>query len=134
MIIKFYFSTKKSSSFLFPEIFTVTSLVDIEATLTVSCNVFSLFHFTWQLLGTPTESDLGFIRNEDSKRYLRQLPPHPRQPLATVFPHVHPLAIDLVDKMLTFDPTKRITGKYLSNVISLSFGDLDELIGCLKQC
>uniref|UniRef100_A0A9I9DNA6 Mitogen-activated protein kinase n=1 Tax=Cucumis melo TaxID=3656 RepID=A0A9I9DNA6_CUCME len=63
----------------------------------------------FQLLGTPTESDLGFIRNEDSKRYLRQLPPHPRQPLATVFPHVHPLAIDLVDKMLTFDPTKRIT-------------------------
>ncbi|TYK02886.1 mitogen-activated protein kinase 3 [Cucumis melo var. makuwa] len=62
-----------------------------------------------ELLGTPTESDLGFIRNEDSKRYLRQLPPHPRQPLATVFPHVHPLAIDLVDKMLTFDPTKRIT-------------------------
>lgn len=62
-----------------------------------------------ELLGTPTESDLGFIRNEDSKRYLRQLPPLPRQPLATVFPHVHPLAIDLVDKMLTFDPKRRIT-------------------------
>lgn len=73
-------------------------------------------HLNSQLLGTPTESDLGFIRNEDSKRYLRQLPPHPRQPLATVFPHVHPLAIDLVDKMLTFDPTKRITGKHLLNV------------------
>ncbi|XP_022159047.1 mitogen-activated protein kinase 3-like [Momordica charantia] len=62
-----------------------------------------------ELLGTPSESDLGFIRNEDSRRYLRQLPPHPRQPLATVFPHVHPLAIDLVDKMLTFNPTNRIT-------------------------
>lgn len=74
------------------------------------------FHLNSQLLGTPSESDLGFIRNEDSKRYLRQLPPHPRQPLATVFPHVHPLAIDLVDKMLTFDPTKRITGKHLLNV------------------
>lgn len=74
------------------------------------------YYFNSQLLGTPTESDLGFIRNEDSKRYLRQLPPLPRQPLATVFPHVHPLAIDLVDKMLTFDPKRRITGKHLSNV------------------
>ncbi|KAI3772436.1 hypothetical protein L6452_03622 [Arctium lappa] len=62
-----------------------------------------------ELLGTPTESDLRFIRNEDAKRYLAQLPQHPRKSLAKTFPHVHPLAIDLVDKMLTMDPTKRIT-------------------------
>ncbi|KVI12018.1 Protein kinase, ATP binding site-containing protein [Cynara cardunculus var. scolymus] len=62
-----------------------------------------------ELLGTPTESDLRFIRNEDAKRYLAQLPQHPRQSLTKTFPHVHPLAIDLVDKMLTMDPTKRIT-------------------------
>ncbi|KAK4717845.1 hypothetical protein R3W88_016183 [Solanum pinnatisectum] len=61
------------------------------------------------LLGTPTESDLSFLRNEDAKRYVRQLPRHPRQQLAKVFPHVNPLAIDLVDKMLTLDPTRRIT-------------------------
>ncbi|NP_001313013.1 mitogen-activated protein kinase 3-like [Nicotiana tabacum] len=62
-----------------------------------------------ELLGTPTEADLGFLQNEDAKRYIRQLPQHPRQQLAEVFPHVNPLAIDLVDKMLTFDPTRRIT-------------------------
>ncbi|PWA94209.1 protein kinase-like domain, Citron Rho-interacting kinase [Artemisia annua] len=62
-----------------------------------------------ELLGTPTESDLQFIQNEDARRYLAQLPQHPRQSLSTVFPHVHPLAIDLVNKMLTMDPTKRIT-------------------------
>ncbi|KAL6967390.1 Mitogen-activated protein kinase 1 [Sarracenia purpurea var. burkii] len=62
-----------------------------------------------ELLGTPTDSDLEFVRNEDAKRYIRQLPRHARQQLTEVFPHVHPLAIDLVDKMLTFDPTKRIT-------------------------
>lgn len=71
------------------------------------------FYFLLQLLGTPTESDLGFVRNEDARRYIRQLPPHPRQPLARLFPHVNPLAIDLIDRMLTFDPTKRITGNFL---------------------
>jgi len=65
-----------------------------------------------QLLGTPTDADLGLVKNEDARRYIRQLPQYPRQPLAQVFPHVHPAAIDLVDKMLTIDPTKRITGTF----------------------
>uniref|UniRef100_A0A2N9ISP5 mitogen-activated protein kinase n=1 Tax=Fagus sylvatica TaxID=28930 RepID=A0A2N9ISP5_FAGSY len=62
-----------------------------------------------ELLGSPTESDLGFVRNDDARRYIRQLPSHPRQSLATVFQHINPLAIDLIEKMFIFDPTKRIT-------------------------
>ncbi|XP_047311124.1 mitogen-activated protein kinase 3 [Impatiens glandulifera] len=62
-----------------------------------------------EVLGTPSESDLRSVRNEDAKRYIRQLPNYPRQQLKTIFPHVHPLALDLVDRMLTFDPTTRIT-------------------------
>ena len=75
--------------------------------------------YSSQLLGTPTESDLGFVRNEDARRYIRQLPRHPRQQLTRVFSHVHPLAIDLVDKMLTFDPTRRITGNLLCSCFVL---------------
>ncbi|KAF5744672.1 mitogen-activated protein kinase 3 [Tripterygium wilfordii] len=67
------------------------------------------------LLGTPTESDLEFVRNEEARNYIRQFNPHPRQPLHKVFQHVNPLAIDLVDRMLTFDPTKRITENLLSH-------------------
>lgn len=63
-----------------------------------------------QLIGTPSEHELGFL-NENAKRYIRQLPAYRRQSLAEKFSHVHPSAIDLVEKMLTFDPRQRITGK-----------------------
>ncbi|XP_068667684.1 mitogen-activated protein kinase homolog D5-like [Aristolochia californica] len=62
-----------------------------------------------EFLGTPNEAELGFVTNEDVKRCIRQLPYHPRQQLSRVFPHIHPAAIDLVERMLTFDPDKRIT-------------------------
>ncbi|XP_057420998.1 mitogen-activated protein kinase homolog MMK1 [Lotus japonicus] len=61
-----------------------------------------------ELIGTPSEDDLGFL-NENAKRYIRQLPPYRRQSFQEKFPQVHPEAIDLVEKMLTFDPRKRIT-------------------------
>ncbi|KAB5520530.1 hypothetical protein DKX38_024849 [Salix brachista] len=70
-----------------------------------------------ELLGTPNESDLGFVRNENARRYIRQLDSRPRRSLAELFPHFHPLAIDLVDKMLTFDPTRRITEQDLSESV-----------------
>ncbi|KAF5200424.1 Mitogen-activated protein kinase [Thalictrum thalictroides] len=62
-----------------------------------------------ELLGTPTAAELGFVRNEDARRYIQQLPSHPRQPFASLFPHINPAALDLVERMLTFDPNKRIT-------------------------
>jgi hypothetical protein len=62
-----------------------------------------------QLIGTPNEADLDFV-NENARRYIRQLPCHARQSFPEKFPHVQPLAIDLVEKMLTFDPRQRITG------------------------
>ncbi|EOY04614.1 Mitogen-activated protein kinase 6 [Theobroma cacao] len=61
-----------------------------------------------ELIGTPSEAELGFL-NENAKRYIRQLPLYRRQSFTEKFPSVHPLAIDLVEKMLTFDPRQRIT-------------------------
>ncbi|CAN1253581.1 Mitogen-activated protein kinase homolog NTF4 [Linum perenne] len=57
---------------------------------------------------TPSEAELGFL-NENAKRYIRQLPLYRRQSFTEKFPTVHPSAIDLVKKMLTFDPRQRIT-------------------------
>ncbi|KVI00401.1 Protein kinase, ATP binding site-containing protein [Cynara cardunculus var. scolymus] len=62
------------------------------------------------LIGTPSEAELGFL-NENAKRYIRQLPQYRRQSFTEKFPQVHPAAIDLIEKMLTFDPRHRITGE-----------------------
>ncbi|KAG1339148.1 mitogen-activated protein kinase 5 [Cocos nucifera] len=62
-----------------------------------------------ECIGTPTEAELGFLRSEDARRYMRHLPQYPRQPFASLFSHVNPAAIDLVERMLTFNPSTRIT-------------------------
>jgi mitogen-activated protein kinase 6 len=61
-----------------------------------------------ELIGTPSELEVEFL-NENAKRYLRQLPPYRRQSFTEKFPQVNPAAIDLIEKMLTFDPRQRIT-------------------------
>ncbi|KAL0390158.1 UNVERIFIED_CONTAM: Mitogen-activated protein kinaseNTF6 [Sesamum calycinum] len=63
----------------------------------------------FQLLGSPEDSDLGFLRSENARRYVKQLPHVPKRPLSQKFPDVSPVAIDLAEKMLVFDPAKRIT-------------------------
>jgi hypothetical protein len=64
-----------------------------------------------QVIGTPTDEELSFIRNEDARRYMRHLPQFPRRPFASLFPKVHPVALDLIQRMLTFNPLQRITGE-----------------------
>ncbi|XP_050291967.1 mitogen-activated protein kinase homolog NTF6-like isoform X1 [Quercus robur] len=68
-----------------------------------------LMLITEQLLGSPDDSDLGFLRSDNARKYVKQLPHFPKQPFAMKFPHVSPVAIDLAEKMLVFDPCKRIT-------------------------
>ncbi|TQD74996.1 hypothetical protein C1H46_039464 [Malus baccata] len=62
-----------------------------------------------ELLGSPDDSDLGFLRSDNARKYVKQLPHFPKQPFAEKFPNVSPLAIDLAERMLVFDPSKRIT-------------------------
>ncbi|KAI5073214.1 hypothetical protein GOP47_0011227 [Adiantum capillus-veneris] len=62
-----------------------------------------------ELIGLPNDSDLDFVKSENARRYLRQLPHYEKQNLPEKYPKVSPLALDLVDKMLTFDSSKRIS-------------------------
>ncbi|KAF0980358.1 hypothetical protein FDP41_013572 [Naegleria fowleri] len=57
--------------------------------------------------GTPPEEDIRGCAK--AKRYMSGLPHKPKQNFKDIFPHANPLAIDLLEKMLAFDPLKRIT-------------------------
>ncbi|XP_042509953.1 mitogen-activated protein kinase homolog NTF6-like [Macadamia integrifolia] len=62
-----------------------------------------------ELLGSPEDSDIGFLRSDNARKYVKQLPWVPKQPFSKTFPKVPLLAIDLAERMLVFDPCKRIT-------------------------
>lgn len=66
-----------------------------------------------QLIGSPEDSDLGFLKSDTARRYMRQLQKFPRQPLGRKYPNMNPAAVDLIERMLVFDPYKRITGQWI---------------------
>merc|ERR1712071_346886 len=60
------------------------------------------------VLGSPTPDDLQCIINEKARSYLQSLPYKPKVPWTKLYPNADPKALDLLDKMLTFNPHKRI--------------------------
>merc|ERR1712136_222794 len=60
------------------------------------------------ILGSPSQEDLNCIINEKARGYLMSLPPKPKVPWPKLFPKADAKALDLLDKMLTFNPHRRI--------------------------
>ncbi|WRX17549.1 Protein kinase domain - like 10 [Theobroma cacao] len=61
------------------------------------------------LIGSPDDASLGFLRSDNARRYVRQLPQCRKQQFSARFPNMSAVAVDLLEKMLVFDPNKRIT-------------------------
>jgi serine/threonine protein kinase len=53
--------------------------------------------------------ELKFVTNTDALEYLNGLPKRTKVPFASLFPTVNPLACDLMERMLVFNPDKRIS-------------------------
>lgn len=76
-----------------------------------------------ELLGSPDESELAFLAEAPARGQVQAyLSGYVRQPLAAKFPNITPEACDLAERMLLFDPAKRITAAealdhpYLANL------------------
>ena len=62
-----------------------------------------------KLAGTPTGSETDFVTSDKARRYLATLPPCPRVELRSLWPEANAQAVDLIERMLVFDPRQRIT-------------------------
>jgi serine/threonine protein kinase len=60
-------------------------------------------------LGRPTREDLEAIQSPFAAEMLETLPSGEVQSLGNMFPHAPPDAIDLLSKLLHFNPSKRIS-------------------------
>jgi mitogen-activated protein kinase 7 len=60
-------------------------------------------------LGTPNEETLSRIGSPRAQDYVRNLPFMPKVPFSRLFPNANPDALDLLDRMLAFDPSSRIS-------------------------
>ncbi|OQO01780.1 Mitogen-activated protein kinase [Cryoendolithus antarcticus] len=61
------------------------------------------------VLGTPTMEDYYGIKSRRAREYIRSLPFKKKIPWKVMFPKTSDLALDLLEKLLAFNPVKRIT-------------------------
>ena len=81
-----------------------------------------------KLLGTPSEEEMDFVANSHAKRFLTSLPYHPKMNLRDfINKEASQEAIDLIEKMIEFNPNKRITvEEALRHPYLESFHDSDD--------
>jgi len=62
----------------------------------------------FNLLGTPKEADIELLEREDAKRYIRCFAAREGDGFKAKFPHADNDSIEILDKMLRFNPSSRI--------------------------
>lgn len=71
-------------------------------------NADQLLHIM-RIIGTPDERTLRKMAAESPEIQIKQWPRYPKIPFQQVLPKASPQAIDLLERLLQFDPSKRIT-------------------------
>ncbi|KAF8329521.1 kinase-like domain-containing protein, partial [Cantharellus anzutake] len=79
------------------------------------------------LLGTPSDVTIQRIGSEKARAYIRNLPFKKLKPWSEIFPNSDPDAVDLLSKLLTFDPSQRLTvNQALEHPFLAAYHDLDD--------
>ena len=63
--------------------------------------------------GTPTADDLDYITNPQAKEFVLKLARRSKQSFSQLFPKSNPVALDLLAKMLQFNPNRTV---YITSV------------------
>ncbi|OHT06937.1 CMGC family protein kinase [Tritrichomonas foetus] len=72
-------------------------------------NTYQQLEMINEVLGSPTDDDLRDCTNKKAYAFIKSLQQKPGIPFNHIFPNAPPDEVDLLSKMLTWDPTKRIT-------------------------
>jgi mitogen-activated protein kinase 1/3 len=65
----------------------------------------------FDVIGTPSEDDMTFLQDDKSVLYLKSFIPRPKINLIEMYPGTNPELLQLMNRMLEFNPEKRITIK-----------------------
>lgn len=68
-------------------------------------------HLMIDILGKPRDDFMQKISEESGREYIESLPPVENPTLRDILENIDPLAIDLLEKMLEWDPEKRISAE-----------------------
>eukprot|EP01016_Furgasonia_blochmanni_P056182 TRINITY_DN952_c0_g1_i24.p1 TRINITY_DN952_c0_g1~~TRINITY_DN952_c0_g1_i24.p1 ORF type:complete len:345 (+),score=47.21 TRINITY_DN952_c0_g1_i24:785-1819(+) len=72
-------------------------------------NYLEQLHLLINLVGTPSDEDILNIQSEKARAYLKSLPQREPTDLRKLFPEGSDHALDLLKKLLVFNPNKRLT-------------------------
>jgi mitogen-activated protein kinase 1/3 len=61
------------------------------------------------IMGSPSDADLRHCTNPKARHFMAGIPAREKIQLAALFPHADPDELDLMERMLTWDPEQRIT-------------------------
>lgn len=87
----------------------------------------------FDVLGTPTDPTLIQLCSSKVLKYLRTWPKRQKTNFATLFPRCEPLGLDLLNSLLTFDPSERITANEgLSHAYFATYHVPDDEPNCPK--
>ncbi|XP_019435229.1 PREDICTED: mitogen-activated protein kinase 20-like [Lupinus angustifolius] len=74
-------------------------------------NVVHQLDLMTDLLGTPSLDTISRVRNDKARRYLTSMRKKQPVPFAQKFPNADPLALQLLERLLAFDPKDRPTAE-----------------------
>ena len=92
-------------------------------------NIISLFTLIFGTLGLPSDEDLARMKSDSVTTFLKDIPTEQKETLDDIFKDkdVDPNAVDLLKKMLVFNPDKRISAEEaLNDVYFKEFHDSEE--------
>ncbi|KAF4035983.1 Protein kinase domain [Phytophthora infestans] len=65
----------------------------------------------FDVIGAPSSEDTMQIQSSQAQRFLKSISKKPKIPFRTLFPKASEAAVDLLDRLLEFDPTTRISAQ-----------------------